>query len=400
MGTHKQAPSRPSNEREHARADTHAGDPRAAPAGRPSPRGFAAEAWRDPRPMAPAITEISDRSEPAADNARSRIDWAGLASLLLGAKPASWPAEAFEPQRAVAGPSPPNDGKWLHELEWHGHRMIAVIAEGRARLWSGDGAEWTERIPQIAAALERLGLQSATFDGELIVGAGAEADYAALQAALSGERREPLTYMLFDLLHIDGIAIERAPLVDRKAVLEHLLRQAPRELAYSSHILGNGDVARAVTVNQCFDGLISKRAFASYMRGCSPDWRKTRLLQSGQFAVVGYVPPGLRHAERGFDALLLAQPKGKAAWHYAGQARRVVDDALTTEVATRLKGGSAKPSVTVSPDVKEIPGALWFKPRFVVEIDSHGFDASGLLRHGLLRSICHQRSVASLRVGK
>lgn len=350
--------------------------------------------------MAPVITDISGRIESAADSGRSRIDWASLASLLLGAKPAEWPAEAFEPQRAVAGPSPPNDGKWLHELEWHGHRMLAVVVDGRARLWSGDGAEWTERIPDIVEALERLGLQSAAFDGELIVGAGAEADYAALRAVLAGDRSEPLTYMLFDLLHIDGIAIERAPLVDRKAVLEHLLRQAPRELAYSSHILGNGDVARAVTVNQCFDGLISKRAFASYMRGCSPDWRKTRLLQSGQFAVVGYTPPGLRHPDRGFGSLLLAQPKGKAAWHYAGQVRSDLDDALTTEIASRLKGGTAKPTVTVNPDVREIPGALWFKPRFVVEIDSHGFDSAGLLRHGLLRLVCHNRSVASLRPGK
>ncbi|MGN7919093.1 hypothetical protein [Lysobacter antibioticus] len=350
--------------------------------------------------MAPAIIDISGRIEPVADIARSRIDWAGLASLLLGAKPAEWPVEAFEPQRAVAGPSPPNDGKWLHELEWHGQRMLAVIADGRARLWSGDGAEWTERVPAIVEALERLGLQSAAFDGELIVGAGAEADYAALQAVLSGDRCEPLTYMLFDLLQIDGIGIERAPLVDRKAVLEHLLRQAPRELAYSSHILGNGDIARAVSVNQCFDGLISKRAFASYMRGCSPDWRKTRLLQSSQFAVVGYTPPGVRHADRGFGSLLLAQPKGKAAWHYAGQARGDFNSALIAELGSRLKGGTIKPTVTVSPDVREIPGALWFKPRFVVEIDSHGFDASGLLRHGLLRLVCPNRSVASLRSGK
>src|SRR5690606_41990095 len=43
---------------------------------------------------------------------------------------------------------------------------------------------------------------------------------------LSGERQGSLAYALFDLLHLDGVDVSAAPLVERKELLKELLQGA------------------------------------------------------------------------------------------------------------------------------------------------------------------------------
>jgi len=104
-----------------------------------------------------------------------------------------------------------------------------------------------------------LGLVSAALDGELIAGKGTKQDFNLLQATLSGERQGALTYVLFDLLHLDGVDVSEAPLLDRKQLLQTLLEGCPRQLAYSSHVEGEGEEAFQMAGEQHFEGIISKR---------------------------------------------------------------------------------------------------------------------------------------------
>src|SRR5690606_17465803 len=148
--------------------------------------------------------------------------------------------------------------------------------------------EWTGRVPEIAAAVAALGLEAAAFDGELIAGRGATQDFNLLQATLSGERQGALAYVLFDLLHVDGVDITRVPLLERKALLETILESAPAHLSYSSHVPGNGEQAYELASEQQFEGIISKRGDRPHQAGRSDEWRKTKRLASDEFAVVGY----------------------------------------------------------------------------------------------------------------
>ena len=135
-------------------------------------------------------------------------------------------------------------------------------------------------MPDIAAAIESLKLDSAALDGELIAGGGAKVDFNALQATLAGERAGALSLVLFDLLHIDGVDLAATPLVERKQLLDELLRDPPPHLAYSSHIAGDGDAAYRLAVEREFEGIVSKRADRPHHAGRSDEWRKTKHLAS------------------------------------------------------------------------------------------------------------------------
>src|SRR5690606_12461426 len=191
---------------------------------------------------------------------RRKRNWAKLAEKLTGARRAKLKDQAFAPQLAKLGDVPPNGEQWPHEVKWDGYRLVATVVDGRVRLWSRNALEWTDKVPEIRDAIEQLGLKHAALDGELIAGAGTQADFNLLQATLSGEQQGMLTLVLFDLLHIDGLDISRAPLVDRKALLEQVLDQPPAHLAYSSHVQGQGQAAYEAAAGQKFEGIISKKA--------------------------------------------------------------------------------------------------------------------------------------------
>ncbi len=325
-----------------------------------------------------------------------RIDWAKKAAKLTNAKKASLDNNAFAPQLAKLGNKPPDGAQWLHEIKWDGYRLVATIVAGEVRIWSRNAIEWTTKVPEIVDAIKQLGLKSGALDGELIAGHGTQQDFNLLQATLSGEQQGALVYVLFDLLHVDGIAIDKSPLIQRKQLLAELLDNPPRHLALSTHIDADGDAAYALASEQQFEGIISKRADQPYHPGRGDDWRKTKRLESEEFAVVGYTPG--KGSRSGFGSLLLARPDAKHGWSYAGRIGSGFNNEQIRELTRRIgKAGSSKPTVHVTEATrKEIRNALWFEPMFVVEAFVRGTGGSGVLRQASLKAIRPDKHIADL----
>src|SRR5690606_13795971 len=156
----------------------------------------------------------------------------------------------------------------------------------------------------------------AVLDGELVAGQGRREDFNLLQQVLSGERQGRLRLVLFDLVHLDGVALTASPLLERKQLLEQLLRGAPDALGYSSHGIGGGD--------------------ASDHPGRGDGWRKVKVQASAEYAVVGYTPP--KGGRRGIGSLLLATPDREHGWRYVGRVGSGIGDAQLRALGERLAG--------------------------------------------------------------
>ncbi|HET6546461.1 MAG TPA: DNA ligase D [Rhodanobacteraceae bacterium] len=326
---------------------------------------------------------------------RPRGGWAAKAAALTDSKPATLGTEPFAPELARLGNRPPAGDGWLHEVKWDGYRILAAIVDGKAHLWSRNALDWTRKLPDIVAALESLGVRNAALDGELVAMDGPQSDFGLLQATLSGEKQAPLRYVMFDLLHLDGYDIERAPLIERKRLLEQLLKGAPTHLAYSTHVRGNGEAVFAAASRQKLEGIVSKRADAPYRSGRGDDWKKTKHVESDEFAVVGFTAPKGNRA--GFGSLLLARPDAGRGWVYAGRVGAGFSDAQLRDLKKRLdQDTQSTPTVHVAATDTDLRRARWTAPKLVVEVFFRGFGNQGLLRQPSLKGVRSDKSAGDL----
>ena len=106
------------------------------------------------------------------------------------------------PQLSQPVEKPPSGPQWLHEIKLDGYRMAARIDNGRVRLLTRTGLDWTDKYPSAIEALANLKVKTAYIDGELCgVDEAGLPSFAHTQAATDGERGVHLVYYAFDLLH-------------------------------------------------------------------------------------------------------------------------------------------------------------------------------------------------------
>ena len=87
---------------------------------------------------------------------------------LPGARKTTMP-EFVAPQLATLVREPPSGDEWLHELKFDGYRMVCHLNRGKARFWSRNGKDWTEKFPNLAAALKKFPAGTAILDGEVVI---------------------------------------------------------------------------------------------------------------------------------------------------------------------------------------------------------------------------------------
>jgi bifunctional non-homologous end joining protein LigD len=148
---------------------------------------------------------------------------------------------AFHPfQLATLADRVPAGDDWLFEMKYDGYRCQAAIAGDRVKLYSRRGYDWTRQFGYLVPYLANLTSGTVLLDGEVCVFDGkGRSDFSRLKSSLDG--KQPVTFMVFDLLEQDGEPVWKLPQVERKQRLEALLGQidpsAP--VQFSQHVEGH-----------------------------------------------------------------------------------------------------------------------------------------------------------------
>lgn len=291
----------------------------------------------------------------------------------------------IEPELATLADAMPSGVNWVHELKFDGYRVQVLIDADGVRLLTRKGLDWSHRFAPLPRLFDRLDVSSAIIDGEIVA---AEPDgshsFRALQAVLGKEKSDaPLQYYAFDLLHLNGEDLTRLPLIERKARLQALLKDAALDgrIIYSEHFTDRNDAFLNQICGLGMEGLISKRADAPYARGRGKAWLKSKCHKRQEVVIGGFTEP--THAHRGIGALLMGY-YDNGEFIYAGKCGTgfTVDTAM--DLRKRLDPLTLETSKTgafaaVPPEVRR--EARYVTPKLVCEIAFTEWTPDGRLRH-------------------
>ena len=352
------------------------------------------------RPISPAKRKKTWPVQKAIVEEKVATSLRRASKTPAGAIPEALTSAAFAPELCKSQETPPEGDDWLHEVKWDGYRIVATVVGGKVRLWSRNAIEWTAKVPELVKAVASLKLRSAQLDGEMIVLREGRDDFNALQARLSSEAADaPLAYMLFDLPHLNGQSLRDVPLIERKAVLERLIKARPHALLrYSEHQIGNGKAVFAQAVAAGLEGVVSKRAGSSYRGARNGDWIKAKGRPSDEFIVIGFTEP--KNSRAGIGALLLAQWRsGKLV--YVGR----VGTGLSDDQLRGLRKQLQADVIAEAPAEIELMAridrrlAIWVRPQLVVEAYFQGIGGQGLLRQPAFKAMRLDKTPEDLMAG-
>jgi bifunctional non-homologous end joining protein LigD len=123
----------------------------------------------------------------------------------------------IEPCIPTRASKPPVGPQWIHEIKHDGYRLIARKRDGRVRLFTRRGYDWTDRYPLIRTAMAALRASSAAIDGEAVCCDGA--GVAVFEKLHSRAFDNEAFLYAFDLIELDGEDWRPRPLEERKARL-------------------------------------------------------------------------------------------------------------------------------------------------------------------------------------
>ncbi len=295
---------------------------------------------------------------------------------------------ALSPMLATAGQLPNGPG-WVYETKWDGIRgLIAIDATGTVRIRSRAGNDNTEQFPELAALATPADGHSLLLDGEIVAfGEDGLPSFNRLQgrlgvmgpAALIRSQTNPVLFVLFDLLHLDGFSTRRLPLESRRTLLDQLeFGRGPCWHVSPQH--EDGEELAAITRAAGLEGVVAKRLDSAYAMGVrSKSWIKQRNLHEDEFVIGGWVP-GEGRRESSIGALLLGvrvdDQSDQLQW--VGKAGTGFTDAELLRLKALL-APLVRPTSPFDGDVGE-KTAVFTEPRLIAKVAYGEYSPDGLLR--------------------
>jgi bifunctional non-homologous end joining protein LigD len=289
----------------------------------------------------------------------------------------------------VRWPEPFDHPDWLFQPKWDGVRILAHIGGADLRLFNRRGKERAAQYPEIAAALKTAFRgKSGLLDGEMTVFREGRPSFPGVMqrelavrektiAALA--RSLPATYLVFDLVYLDGHNLLGRGLEERQEVLRGCLEWAEPVLFTES--FDRGTSLFAAVKERGWEGVVAKRRASSYHFGRSPLWRKIKARRQQLCAVGGFTVTG-----RGLGTLLLGVWRERDLV-YVGRAQ-----ARLSEDERRLLAGFL--SEMVQPHCPFAPaprlgrvGVRWVRPELSVLVEYTEWTEGLKLRHPVILGV-------------
>jgi bifunctional non-homologous end joining protein LigD len=294
----------------------------------------------------------------------------------------------------------PEGEDWLYEMKYDGYRILSFIEGNSVRLITRNGNDYTKRFQDVAYSLINFaGDRPMILDGEMtIIDESGKTDFHALQSYMKNPKTRNLTYIVFDLLALDGVDLRGLRLIDRKEKLESLMKNAPKDLYYSRHVVGYGNESFAAACEAGMEGIVGKKADSVYSGTRNGDWIKLKCDKRQEFVIGGYSRSDKK--TRGISSLLLGVfESGELI--YAGRAGTGLSEQDREELEKKFESIKKMESpFKFTPRLKLNEKITWLEPELIAEIKFAEWTRENLLRQASFKGLRTDKNPREIKIEK
>lgn len=302
-------------------------------------------------------------------------------------------------------PRSPEDLRWGYEFKWDGVRALGHVHAGELTLVSRNDRDISASYPEIAALGAAAGVDM-VLDGELVaLDAAGRPSFGALQQRMHVTARAalthlveqvPVSYLLFDILSLQGRSLLAEPYRSRREALQGLDLRGP-SWQTPPYFSGDGAAVLATSASFGLEGVLAKRLDSTYQPGQrSPYWLKVKNLRTQDVVVGGWKPGQGRRT--GLPGSLLLGVPGPAGLQYIGKVGTGFTDRTLTHIAGRLRELAQPDSPFIGVPPEHARDARWVRPVLVGEVEFGEWTPEGRLRHPSWRGLRDDIAVEDVAV--
>jgi bifunctional non-homologous end joining protein LigD len=240
----------------------------------------------------------------------------------------------------------------------------------------------------------QLGARDAVLDGELVAfDPEGRPSFERLQQRIHQTdanvvrrrmKTHPVTYVLFDLLHLDGRDLTGEPYTVRRELLEGLGLEG-ESWQTPGYSVGHARALLAASAEQSLEGVVLKRLDSRYSPGRrSGAWLKVKAVGRQELVIGGWAPGEGRRRNR-VGAILLGAYDEEGRLRYAGKVGTGFSERDLDELLARLRPLARKSNPFA--DRRGPRDANFVEPELVAEIEFRELTAEGMVRHGSFKGL-------------
>jgi bifunctional non-homologous end joining protein LigD len=294
--------------------------------------------------------------------------------------------ERLAPMLARTGPLPADDEAYGYEVKWDGIRALLFSDAGHPRLQGRNYTDFTPRYPEVRELGRVLGARRVILDGEVVAfDPDGRPSFERLQGRMhlasdSAVRRRmrdvPVTYVIFDLLYLDGRSTLDLSYSERRELLHRLALDGPSWRTPAHHV-GEGEALLEASRQQGLEGIVAKRLDCPYEIGRrSGAWIKVRNVCRQDVVIGGYAP-----GEGGRSGYLGALAVGyyeDGALRYAGKVGTGFTERMLVTLARELEPLRRDQSPFAGRQPPK--GTVFVEPRLVADVEFREWTTSATMR--------------------
>jgi bifunctional non-homologous end joining protein LigD len=277
----------------------------------------------------------------------------------------------FEPMGAMMADGVPKGSDWIFEVKWDGVRGLVYIDGGKMCMYTRNNNRCDTQYPELLVVPHYIEAEQAILDGEIVILDDKGVSHFELiqprihikdaNSIAKLAQKNPAHLIVFDLLYLDGYDLRRVPLIERKLLLQKIVKPFAL-LRVSDHFENAGESLLEAARQSGLEGLLAKKATSIYESRRSPNWLKLKLTSEQEFVIAGFTP-----GERDYFASLAVGFYEDGKLRYAGNVGTGFNSRNLKELWELIEPREIAKNPFTHAD--KIPkGTRWVKPELVAQI--------------------------------